>query len=213
MRATLTAAVLTCVILLGIGCDAAPGRDSEVRPQSRRSEAPASRPTNSYVQTSHATTEKLRLAILPFRSERHDPDSGDMVMTAVMNKLLETGEYEISERAELRKLLEEQDIQESDLADVSTARRIGKLANVDAVLIGQVCEWKGVERHIPIPVPWIGPLPIPNHKYTVQVSARIVNLGSSTVQSAMLGRGKSRSNIMEAADRVAVELVKQIRKN
>lgn len=213
MRATLTAAVLTCVALIGIGCESAPRRDWEGRSEPRPPQIPQTGSAGSHMHASHATAAKLRLAVLPFRNHRDAPDSGDVVMTAVINKLLETGEYEISERAELRKLLVEQQIQESDLADVSTARRIGKLANVEAVLIGQVCEWSCIERHIPVLVPWVGSLPIPNHKYTVQVSARIVNLGSSTVQSAMLGRGKSRSNIIEAADRVATELVKQIRKN
>jgi len=51
---------------------------------------------------------------------------------------MRTGLYEIVERGELKRILEEHDLQLTELADPAKAREIGRLARAEAVVVGEV---------------------------------------------------------------------------
>lgn len=56
----------------------------------------------------------------------------------IMDRLLDSGRIRLIERDKIDKIINEQKLGESGLVDADSAARIGKLAGVDAVLIGEI---------------------------------------------------------------------------
>ncbi len=81
------------------------------------------------------------------------PDrSGSQIATMVQSMLMSTHYFDIMERSELRRILEEQNLGLSGVVDETTAARVGKLLGVDALIFGEVTTYKvepderGVEK-------------------------------------------------------------------
>lgn len=73
-------------------------------------------------------------------------DLGLTLSTLLVNEVAGAGKVDIVERAALDKILKEQNLSNSDRMDNSTAARIGKIAGVDAVLIGSVAQFTGSSK-------------------------------------------------------------------
>jgi len=90
-----------------------------------------------------------KIAIADF----HGPErSGSQIATMVQSMLMSTQYFDIMERSELRRVLEEQNLGLSGVVDETTAAKVGKLLGVDALIFGEVTTYKvelderGVEK-------------------------------------------------------------------
>ena len=72
---------------------------------------------------------------------------GDMVSNKFTAKLFETQTYQILERSELNRILDEQGLSQSGIIDESNAMQVGKLAGVDALIFGSVDQLKINDEH------------------------------------------------------------------
>lgn len=85
--------------------------------------------------------ERLSMAVLPFSSkgigrELGEIDLFDKLITAFVN----TKRFKVFERAQLQKILEEQQLGASGVIDISTAAQFGKGIGVDAVVVGSITQ-------------------------------------------------------------------------
>ena len=73
-------------------------------------------------------------------------DLGLALSNILLNDLAGAGKIEVVERSELDKVLKEQNLSNSDRMDNTTAAKIGKIAGVDAILIGSVVQFVGANK-------------------------------------------------------------------
>ena len=88
------------------------------------------------------SSEKIKVAVLPFRNATGEGGVGQRMADMFIVQLLKTGRFEIIERDKLDVILNEQHFTSQGIKDgqinPSTAASIGKLAGVDAVVLGTV---------------------------------------------------------------------------
>ena len=82
--------------------------------------------------------ERMGIAILPFENKGASLDLGDIVLDKMITALVTQGRFRVLERAQLEKILAEQQLGASGVIDASTAAEIGKGIGVDAIIIGSV---------------------------------------------------------------------------
>lgn len=73
-------------------------------------------------------------------------DLGLTLSTLLVNEVAGAGKVDIVERSAINKILNEQNLSNSDRMDNTTAARIGKIAGVDAVLIGSIAQFTGSSK-------------------------------------------------------------------
>lgn len=89
--------------------------------------------------------KKLRIAIMDFEDKSV---SGDLkrlcsiIADSLTGKLITINCFDIVERKKLRRIIEEQQFQMSDLASPEKARKVGTILNVDAILTGSIATQK-----------------------------------------------------------------------
>ncbi len=83
-------------------------------------------------------TENLKVAVLPFRTKGLNRDIGDIILDKMITSLVNMGRFEVMERAELDKVLKEQNLELSGVVDAATAARVGKGIGLDAIIVGSV---------------------------------------------------------------------------
>lgn len=85
--------------------------------------------------------QKHRVAVLPFREISGRKTILDPYLSeALLTELIATGKIEVVERAMLDKILAEVKLGKSGLIDSATARHLGKVAGVDAIVTGTITE-------------------------------------------------------------------------
>ena len=92
------------------------------------------------------TQQKKRVAVINFdygavRSSvaaifGTNQDVGKGISDLLTQKLVQGGKYSVVERAALQKIMQEQNLSNSDRADASTAAKIGRLLGADAIIVG-----------------------------------------------------------------------------
>ena len=92
--------------------------------------------------TTRATTqEKQRIAVLPFHELDGQPTVlGTYLAEELVTKLFQLGNFKIVERQLLDKVMGELRIQRSGAIDPATAKEIGRIAAVDAIVTGSITE-------------------------------------------------------------------------
>lgn len=87
---------------------------------------------------------KIRLAVLPFKNVATSIPAGEDVGRAVadmlITELFKLQRYEIVERNQLDKLMQERNLQQTDLAE-SSAREIAKVLKCDALVVGSISQY------------------------------------------------------------------------
>ncbi len=73
-------------------------------------------------------------------------DLGLALSNILLNDLAGAGKIQVVERSALDKVLKEENLSNSDRMDNATAAKIGKVAGVDAILIGSVVQFVGVNK-------------------------------------------------------------------
>ena len=109
-------------------------------------------PTHTYTPTyqkpaprksKERPVERMKIAVLPFETKGLSVDIGDMVLDKMITSLVNLGRFDVMERAELEKVLQEQQLEISGIVDAATAARVGKGIGLDAILLGSVSSTGG----------------------------------------------------------------------
>jgi TolB-like protein len=90
---------------------------------------------------SHPTREvgdRMRLAVFPFASKGATNDLGETVLDKMITAFVNMNRFRVVERAQLEKILQEQQLGMTGAIDVSTAAEIGKANGVDGIVLGTV---------------------------------------------------------------------------
>jgi curli biogenesis system outer membrane secretion channel CsgG len=67
-----------------------------------------------------------------------NPAAGRVIADRLGEELAGTGRYRLVERSQIQSLLEEHELQRTDFTTIEGARKMGKLLDVDAILVGGV---------------------------------------------------------------------------
>jgi len=93
------------------------------------------------ITMSAAKQEKQRIAVLPFHELDGQPTIlGTYLAEELVTKLFQRGNFKIVERQLLDKVMGELRIQRSGAIDPATAKEIGRIAAVDAIVTGSITE-------------------------------------------------------------------------
>ncbi len=95
------------------------------------------------IQKIRQTGSRLRAAILPMERQGAASASGDAVYDSLIVSFISQGRFNILERAKIDSILDEIKLSSTDLVDVTTAVKMGRLAAADVSLIGTVVEKEG----------------------------------------------------------------------
>lgn len=163
-----------------------------------------SAPTKSLAQAPH----KPRIAVLDFDYGTvqsyvneifgQNVDIGKGISELLVNDLVNDGTYSLVERKDIDRILTEQNFSNSDRADPSTAAKLGKILNVDAILIGTITEfgsekkgfntgglgggWHGIGG---------GGIGHSNTKANVRINARLIDVQTAEILAVGEGFGQS----------------------
>src|SRR6266513_338681 len=169
---------------------AAPALDAQVAP------APAPAPAP-------ATSARRRVAVLDFDYATvhssvtgvygSDVDVGKGVATVLVSELLRNGTYTVMGRAEVDRILSEQNFQQGARADASTAAKLGRLLGVDAIIIGSITQFQREDKNINLGMR-------KETKATVAIDARIVQIGTGEILGVAQGKGESKRARMKTED-------------
>src|SRR5579863_1707682 len=126
-----------------------------------------------------------------------DQDIGKGISSMLIEKLVKDGQYSVIERAALDKLLAEQNFSNSDRANPATAAKIGQLLGVDTIIIGTITQFGRDDKHTNLGAGGygskfgLGGIGTKNSKAVVAVSARMVNVNTGEIITAVTGTGES----------------------
>lgn len=127
----------------------------------------------------------------------HD-DLGRALSDVLVDRLVQDGKFIVIERAQLDQIVKEQNFSNSDRADPSTAAKIGKIAGVDAVVIGSVTEF-GLDKKetktgaLTRKLGALSGTSLDRQTSTVSVAttARIVDVSTAAILASATGAGTS----------------------
>jgi curli biogenesis system outer membrane secretion channel CsgG len=128
-----------------------------------------------------------------------DQDIGKGVSALLITRLVQDGRYVVVERTALDKVLVEQDFLKSDRADPAAASKVGRILDVDAILIGKITrfgpeheEKKSGGKAIPFGSPSRGSSAgTAKSKAVVDVTVRVVNPATGGLIAIVTGTGIS----------------------
>jgi TolB-like protein len=83
-------------------------------------------------------TNKPRVAVMPLEAKGVSSDLADGVTELLVTEVSGTGEFDVIERSQMKKILSEQVLQASGLADPSGAAEAGKLLSAKKMIVGSV---------------------------------------------------------------------------
>src|SRR5690242_14938348 len=76
-----------------------------------------------------------------FMTSSAPPNLGKVVANLVVAKLVKDGAATVIERAELERLLAEQNLTNSDRTDPLTAAKLGRILGVDVIVLGSITQY------------------------------------------------------------------------
>ncbi len=140
--------------------------------------------------SSEQTGEKPFIAVFPLRDSNTKTERskvGDSITEMLVTALIRTGRFRILERSQLDKILEEQSLGQSGIIDRQTAVQAGKLAGVDAIVIGSVS--------------WL--------KSRIELDARIILPASGEAVGAAAAAAEEESELRAKVNTIAAQLAEQ----
>lgn len=84
--------------------------------------------------------EKIALAVLDLEGKNVDQSKAEAVTDLLRTELFNTGSFKVIERQKVRQIIEEQRFQSSGMTDTDRAVEIGRLLNVQKIMIGTVTQ-------------------------------------------------------------------------
>ncbi len=82
-----------------------------------------------------------KVAVLPFASPPGEFTVGENVSDMLTTEMLMGGYFDVLERSQIQKLLEEQHLGLTGAVDVQTAQKLGKIVGAQGIVIGSVGEY------------------------------------------------------------------------
>ncbi|ABF41163.1 curli production assembly/transport component CsgG [Candidatus Koribacter versatilis Ellin345] len=156
-------------------------------------------------------TRKKRVAIMSFDYGTvhssvaaifgSDQDVGKGISDLLIQKLVNDGDYSVIERAQLDKIMAEQNFSNSDRADPNSAAKIGRLLGVDAIITGSITQFGRDDQHTNVGGGGyggitgrygIGGVGTHSAKAVVGITARLVDVNTAEILAACTGTGTSK---------------------
>src|SRR5213079_1627805 len=122
-----------------------------------------------------------------------DVDVGKSVAAQLLSELSQNGTYTVVERAQLDRVLNEQNFQQDARSDVSSAAKLGRLLGVDAIIIGSITQFQREDKNINLGLR-------KETKATVAIDARIVHIGTGEILGVAQGKGESKRARMKTEE-------------
>jgi curli biogenesis system outer membrane secretion channel CsgG len=95
----------------------------------------------SQISTAATKQAKQKIAVLPFRELDGQPTIlGTYLAEELITGLVQLGSFNVVERQLLDKLLGEQKIEQTGAIDPATAKKVGKILGVDAIVTGSITD-------------------------------------------------------------------------
>lgn len=160
--------------------------------------------------------EELRqirtIAVLPF-IDAPGPQakgSGAVVVNAITTQLYQCRGIKVVERSRVSSLMQERDLQVSQMQDTSVATEIGKLAEADAVLVGSLTQYQAQQDYAHGAV-YVVSAGTTSHMHRVGISVRLVDVHTGQVLFAEDAGGKDKEGFAQAAKIAASRALKPLR--
>src|SRR2546430_7140919 len=77
-----------------------------------------------------------------------DVDVGKGVALMLVSELVRNGTYTVMERAQVDRILSEQNFQQDARTDASSAAKLGRLLGVDAIIMGSITQFQREDKNI-----------------------------------------------------------------
>lgn len=90
------------------------------------------------VATNLMAQNKTRIAVLSFEAKNVADATAEAVADILSTELFNTNRFDVIERQAINRILEEQQLQMTGVTDMSQAAEIGKVLNVEKIMIGSV---------------------------------------------------------------------------
>ena len=126
-------------------------------------------------------------------------DIGKGISDLLVNQLVNDGTYRVFERAALDKIINEQNFSNSNRADPATAAKIGALAGVDTIIIGDITTFGRDDKNYGggavgygLGKFGVGGLGVHKAKAVVEITARIVDVNTGEILASVTGHGESK---------------------
>jgi curli biogenesis system outer membrane secretion channel CsgG len=160
--------------------------------------------------------QRKRIAVLPFTTSTEaahnasanagiNGDLGADVADLLMHQLFQDKQFIVVERSAIDKIVKEQNFSNSDRADPATAARIGKLAGVDAMIIGSVTNFTFQKRGTGVGNA-LGRLHLgaagvdtTTTNVGITITARMIDTGTGVLVNDVSGTGASNGTSTNAA--------------
>jgi curli biogenesis system outer membrane secretion channel CsgG/tetratricopeptide (TPR) repeat protein len=86
----------------------------------------------------------VKLAVLEFEAPSASRDAGAILSGSIVTNLFKLGrrDFRVIERDALQPIIKEQSIGQAGVLDVETAKEIGKIFGIDAIVVGRVLQYK-----------------------------------------------------------------------
>lgn len=127
-----------------------------------------------------------------------DQDVGKGITDLMVQKLVADGKYRVIERAALDKIIAEQNFNNSDRADPSSASKIGRILGVDTIILGSITKFGRDDSKIGGVAGghsgWTGAIAgmgKKESKAVVAITARLVNTTTGEILASVTGNGES----------------------
>lgn len=84
------------------------------------------------------SAQKTTIAVLDFEAKNISQETAEAVTDLLRTELFNTGRFQVVERDQIRRIIDEQHFQTTGLTDADQAVEIGRLLNVQAIMVGTV---------------------------------------------------------------------------
>lgn len=126
-------------------------------------------------------------------------DIGKGISDLLVNQLVNDGTYRVFERAALEKIINEQNFSNSNRADPATAAKIGALAGVDTIIIGDITTFGRDDKNYGggavgygLGKVGLGGVGVHKAKAVVEITARLVDVNTGEILASVTGHGESK---------------------
>jgi curli biogenesis system outer membrane secretion channel CsgG len=127
-----------------------------------------------------------------------DQDVGKGITDLMVQKLVQDGKYRVIERAALDKIIAEQNFNNSDRADPSSASKIGRILGVDTIILGSITKFGRDDKQVGGVgggrggwTSVIAGAGKKESKAVVAITARLVNTTTGEILASVTGNGES----------------------
>jgi len=140
----------------------------------------------------NAAEKKIRIAVMPLDMRQikrwwtWDWDVGDGIAETIITELVNTNTFTVVERAQLQKVLDEQQLGKEGVLDPTTAARVGKILGVQLMLLGTVTEFSLDTQKVTVPI--LGKVDVTIARCVI--NAKMVNVETAEIMAAMKGEGQ-----------------------